>query len=410
MKPPYKISRKAVRQFLLHRQHLFLPYSSRQGTQERTLDMLKQLECIQIDSVASVTKNQHLVLDARLQQYKPDFLNTLLRQKKTFEYFANAMCVIPMEDFPIFKPIRERLQAQIAPSLKTLQSVSQEILTCLAAEGPLPSRAFKSANKVHGYWDNTHPKTKETSHALNLLFDSGVIQVAKREGSERFFDLTEHCIPKDILDQATEISLSEAQQVLIEKYIRAYRIFSGHTSRFGWLNLKAAERQTLLDDLQHQDKIQTLEIEGIKRQYYIRTEDLEELNAFETTPKKYFSHPIAFLPPLDNLLWSRERIQDFFAFDYKWEIYTPRAKRRYGPYAMPILWKDKFIGRIDATLSKQNQQFTVRLLQIEPHIKITNTLRKHLVHALNTFAQNHGAKTITIEKIEGQELTIKELL
>ncbi|MFP3339879.1 crosslink repair DNA glycosylase YcaQ family protein, partial [Micrococcus sp. SIMBA_131] len=83
-----------------------------------------------------------------------------------------------------------------------------------------------------------------------------------------------------------------------------------------------------------------------------------------------------FLPPLDNLLWSRERIKDLFDFDYKWEIYTPRVKRQYGPYAMPILYGDRLIGRMDPQIDRKNKVLIVRLLQLEPEVKQTSELRQ----------------------------------
>ena len=42
----------------------------------------------------------------------------------------------------------------------------------------------------------------------------------------------------------------------------------------------------------------------------------------------------------------RSGLRSLYGFDYTWEIYTPPAKRRYGPYAMPIHAGDRFVGRI----------------------------------------------------------------
>ncbi|MFP3340738.1 crosslink repair DNA glycosylase YcaQ family protein, partial [Micrococcus sp. SIMBA_131] len=66
--------------------------------------MIKKLECVQLDPVSVVERNQHLVLAARIPGYDPKYLDNLLSDGKVFEYFANAACVIPMEDFPLFEP------------------------------------------------------------------------------------------------------------------------------------------------------------------------------------------------------------------------------------------------------------------------------------------------------------------
>ncbi|GGE31737.1 hypothetical protein GCM10011391_08000 [Pullulanibacillus camelliae] len=399
MHPSYPTTKKALIQLLIESQHLFKSPMPK-ATSEDVLDMLRRLECVQIDSVASVTKNQHLVMSARLKDYQSSQLTDLLQEGAVFEYAANAMCILPVEDYPLLKPIRDYRQARLQPVLHQLKDVTHRILQRLTIEGALPSRAFLSANRVHGYWDNEQPKTKETSHALNVLFDAGILQIVKREGSERFFDLTQHVIPKRFLDTSERLSMHEAKQSLLDKYMRSYRIFDAQNARFGWYKMNATERKVEIARLLNEDKIIPLAIEGVKRQYYILTEDLDRLKAIESTAQSYRSSAMVFLPPLDNLLWSRNRLEDLFAFNYRWEIYVPTAKRRYGPYAMPILWKDRFIGRIDPVLVKKEQHLTVRLLQIEPHVPITKTLIKQLNRSINTFAKTHGAKSITIEKVE----------
>ena len=68
------------------------------ATLARVLRMVRRLECVQIDPVAAVERNQHLVLAARLPGYAPAVLERLLVQRRVFEYWANAACVLPMED------------------------------------------------------------------------------------------------------------------------------------------------------------------------------------------------------------------------------------------------------------------------------------------------------------------------
>ena len=56
---------------------------------------------------------------------------------------------------------------------------------------------------------------------------------------------------------------------------------------------------------------------------------------------------ISFIAPLDNLIWDRKMIEALFDFEYTWEVYVPKSKRKYGYYVLPILFKDQFIGRIE---------------------------------------------------------------
>ncbi|HEX6923216.1 MAG TPA: crosslink repair DNA glycosylase YcaQ family protein [Bacillales bacterium] len=408
---PLNVSQLAARRFLLESQQLLLNHSESVESAgfNTALQMVRKLECVQLDPVSVVERNQHLVLAARIPGYKPEHLDELLSEGKVFEYMANAACVIPVKDYPIFEPVRERLYAHVKDSLNNSSQAVQSVLDRLKAEGPLPSRAFKSENRVHGYWDNKVAKTKETSHVLNLLLDAGSIRVVHREGTERFFGLTESTIPMELLKKAEKIELPEARKALIDKYIRAYRLFDLRDSRFGWQKMPAVERRAEVERRVREGAVIPVGIENVKRSYFIMVEDLERLQAISQNAQKEktpLEGAIRFLPPLDNLLWRRDRLVDLFDFHYRWEIYTPRSKRRYGAYAMPILYGDQLIGRMDPRLDRKNGCLIVQLLQLEPGVDLTSKLRRQLREALESFANFHGVQNITVEKTEPSGLKV----
>lgn len=401
---PFQASRRAVRRFLLDTQNLLSHSGDTKGGSvlESTLQMIRQLECVQLDPIASVERNQHLVLAARIPGYEPGILNELLVQGQLFEYWANAACSIPMEDYLIFEATRNRFRARAQAELNELEPAASDVLERLQREGSLPSRAFRSTERVHGGWDNKIPKTKATSHALNLLQDLGKILVVRRQGSERFFDLTARTIPSELLEDAEKMDEATSSEALLEKYLRAYRVFDTGDTRFGWQKLSASERRTAIAKRVESGKVIPLEIEGVRRLYFILATDLDRLKEHERTVQEFSPDgaPIRFLPPLDNLLWRRERLVDLFDFTYKWEVYTPKVKRRYGYYAMPILAGDRLIGRIDPGLDRENNRLHIRLLQLEPEVKVTPHLRKNIRQALEAFASFHQASDIIVEQME----------
>ncbi|WP_091836063.1 winged helix-turn-helix domain-containing protein [Marininema halotolerans] len=396
---PFSVSRMALCQFLIDVQQLSRPFKETDPTPSDVLTLIQQLECVQLDAVSIVEKNQHLVLAARLPGYHPSLLNHLLSEGNVFEFWANAACVLPMEDYPLLKPIRQRRQELLQPQLDTYSSIVQEVLNMVEKEGPLPSRAFQSSDRVHGYWDNKAATTKVTSHVLNLLTDSGQLRVVRREGNERFFDLTARTIPKALLDLSDKMPLIDATRGLIDKYLRAYRIIDPTDARFGWLKLRAKERQHVVKQKCEEGSLTPIAIEGVRRSYYMSTEDVDWLQRYERNHKKNTDDPIRFLPPLDNLLWRRERIADLFDFHYRWEIYTPRAKRQYGAFAMPILDGTRLIGRMDPQLDRTHRQLHVRL-QLESTITKTPSLQNRLHQAINDFADFHCAQKVVIANTE----------
>jgi uncharacterized protein YcaQ len=170
---------------------------------------------------------------------------------------------VQFEDYPIFEPTRIRRQLQIEPELKKYEPVVKDVLHRLETEGALPSRAFSSTQRVHGYWDNKLPKTKATSLVLNLLVDSGIIRVVRREGSERFFDLTHRTVPLELQHMAKEIDITAANEALLHKYLRAYRVFDTSDSRFGWQKMSASERRTAITQRIETGHVIPLQIEGV---------------------------------------------------------------------------------------------------------------------------------------------------
>lgn len=193
--------------------------------------------------------------------------------------------------------------------------------------------------------------------------------------------------------------------------MRAYRVFEPGDPRFGWQKMSAKERREAIDQRVKSGKILPVCIAGLKTEYYILAEDKERLLDIEAAvPAADFEEgdPIFFLPPLDNLLWSRKRLADLFEFHYRWEIYTPPAKRQYGYYAMPILAGDRLIGRIDPRLDKKNRRLHVQLLQIEPGVERTDVLMANIHRALRAFAETHGATAVTVAS-EGRLIEIQTM-
>ena len=55
------------------------------------------------------------------------------------------------------------------------------------------------------------------------------------------------------------------------------------------------------------------------------------------------------LAPFDLLVHDRRRMGELFDFDYAVEMYKPRARRRWGYYALPVLHGDRLVGKVDVT-------------------------------------------------------------
>ena len=85
-----------------------------------------------------------------------------------------------------------------------------------------------------------------------------------------------------------------------------------------------------------------VEVEGVSGKRFVVRDDIELLQAPPEPPPS-----VAFLSPYDALVWDRKLLGSVFDFDYVWELYVPPAKRRWGGYVLPIVFRDRLVGRIE---------------------------------------------------------------
>ncbi|MEW6045080.1 MAG: crosslink repair DNA glycosylase YcaQ family protein [Bacillota bacterium] len=94
------------------------------------------------------------------------------------------------------------------------------------------------------------------------------------------------------------------------------------------------------------------------------------------------------------MLWRRERLVDLFGFDYTWEIYLKPEKRRFGPYAMPVLEGDRFVGRLDAHLNRADRTLQVDRLTFEPEVEASAERLARVRAAIEALASDLGAERV----------------
>ncbi|AXF57091.1 winged helix-turn-helix domain-containing protein [Salicibibacter kimchii] len=388
------VNKKAARRFLLAKSGL-----NNYGAIGPSMGAaLRRLECVQLDPVAIIERNHHLVFFNRLEKYDRSAFERQLWDGHAFEYFANAACMLPMEDYPIFKGKRKTSQREWASKRELHKDVERSIRQALADQGPLPSKFFASNKKVVGAWDHpTHATTKETSHVLRMLFETGDIQVCGRQGSERYFALSEDVIPASYQQESEGISEKEAGRRLVHKYLRAYRLIDDSDPRFGWQRMTAKERKAWVEGFISDGTLIPVDIEGATERYTVLQEDAEQLLAYETSNKRS-NDAVSFLPPLDNLLWRRTRLEDLFDFMYRWEIYMPRHKRRYGPYTLPILLGDQLIGRADPFFDREKGELHIHIHE-EPSREWSKTRKERVERGARRLGKRLDAEDVRVTMV-----------
>ena len=99
-----------------------------------------------------------------------------------------------------------------------------------------------------------------------------------------------------------------------------------------------------------------------------------------------FSGRAAVLSPIDRLIYDRKRMVEIFEFDYQLEMYKPAAKRRWGYYALPILYGDRLVGKLDANTDRPAGVLRVNAIhQDVPFSKRMNAEVRQEIESLATF-------------------------
>lgn len=365
------------------------------------LEALRRLEAVQVDPVAVVDRNHHLVLRNRVGAYRPEHLEALYHRRLVFEYEANARCVLPIEDYPLFEPVRERFRADRPAWPAALDTAMRDVAESLGAKGPLPARHLESDERVAGYWDDA-PRTKATSQALEHLWELGEVVVAFRRGDERHFALTRDWLSGSAASTAAagearpaEAAGADPWEPLLRKYLRAYGVADPADFRFGWRKWSAKERRSAVERLTREGVLVPVELAGVRRRYFVLADLVPLLTGVS---RARVAPDVYLLPPLDNVVWRRERLVDLFGFEYTWEIYVPPRKRRFGPYSMPVLEGDRFVGRLDARMNRAGGALHVERMTFEPGVEPSARRLQSVREAIESLAADLGAGRVDYQE------------
>lgn len=339
--------------------------------------VVSKLGYVQVDPMQVLAKNQDLVLAARVEDYTPgDLERALYVDRWLVEVVTRNRCIVPVEEYPLFQVRFAEIERRNRPGLGALEPVFARVLARVREEGPLSSLDFDDDERVSGWWEpDGRARTRAVRQALEWLWHFGRVAISHRVGSRRYFDLPERLYgpgaerhPYTGPDGGAPAASGEAAAAgaaggLVRKYFLASGLVDVRDWAFGWSRYTAAQRRRIVERSHSSGELARVKIEGGGPEYYVPGSRLEELRA---AGKMEFEPAVHILPPLDNLIWLRDRLADLFGFEYTWEAYLPAARRRYGPYTCPVLHGDRFVGRVDLRADRKAGELVIRGVWWEP--------------------------------------------
>jgi uncharacterized protein YcaQ len=313
-------------------------------SRERPADLLtlvRRLTVLQLDPVSAIAPSADLVAWSRIgPSYQPRHREAALADRRLIELRAFLR---PAEDIALYRAAMKAWSgdARLVKSgilqrdwVAANDRCRRDILDRLRAEGPLPSRALPDTCDLP--WESTGwTNNKNVVRLLDFMASRGEVAVAGRRGRDRLWDLADRVYPDDPV-----IPIDEAQWEIDRRRLRALGIarLTGPT-QFGVGHLVG----------------ESAVVEGTSGEWRV---DPDYLDGPSGRPEP-FEARAALLSPFDWLVYDRARAVDLFGFEYLLEMYKPAAKRRWGYYALPILYGDQLVGKLDATADRKNGVLTV---------------------------------------------------
>jgi uncharacterized protein YcaQ len=393
-----RVSLSTAQRLALYRQGLDGGWELSEG-KEGVAQTVERLGYVQIDTIAVVRRAHHHTFWVRRPDYDPQMLHELQSQdRRVFEWWAPAMSYVPMSDYRYYAvgmgPDRSWHRRWYAEN----KDVVERVLERVREEGPLGSRDFKPPE---GFERGTWWSWKPAKRALETLFDMGELMVTERRSFQRVYDLRERVLPEWV--DTSGPSQDEMDRFVVRRTLGGFGFAPADDVRWGrWASQRASD--DIVNELVDDGEVATFEIEGMEGQTFCAlTETLDQV-ANQPGDGKH----IHILSPFDNLVIRRGWLEKFFGFAYTLEAYTPAAKRKYGYFCLPILWGERFVGRMDAKADRKTKTFIVRKLIFEPAFADHEELWPGFVQKLRAFAVFAGCKQVTVEQTDPE--AVKEPL
>lgn len=363
-----------------------------------TRNAISHLGYVQIDSISVVERAHHHVIQSRVPKFKPAMTNQLLLEGHIFEYWAHAAAFLPMADYRFSLPYKQAIKSgQVHWYKQPDHKLMAELLARIATEGPLRSRDLdKNTAKRSGWWD-----WKPAKKALEQLYMHGDLMVCDRQGFQKAYDLTERVLPSNMNCQIP--TTQELACHLVDQQLRCHGLVSlkGLTYQRRNTDLRKAVKE-LINQRLAEGALEQVEL-STGEQFFLEAGVLER-------PLPRVSNRMLILSPFDNTVIQRDRLKALFQFDYQIECYVPAAKRQFGYFSLPLLFRGEFIGRMDCKTHRKTHHLEIKFLHFEKTIFNRDrfdqeTVLNALLKAIREFCLFQQCTSVSLTSAEPRKIS-----
>ncbi|MEZ2144738.1 crosslink repair DNA glycosylase YcaQ family protein [Bradyrhizobium sp. DN5] len=339
---PLPITTTQARQIWLHAQRLDGRAPFGDGAQA-VADAVAHLGYVQIDTINVIERCHHHILFSRIPSYRrADLRHAQSVERSVFEYWTHALSYVPASDFRFFLPAMREHRREGHKWFASVQPADTRKVMRLLRAGPLTIRDIEDdvlVEKEH-LWQSRKPSKR----ALQLAFYTGTVTISARQGMLKTYELMTRHFGWDKLPKPA--SAKEITAYLLERALRS----QGVVSLDSICHLDAPRKKAvagLIASRVRRGELVPVAIDGAGKQEHWASPGALELG------ERASPDLVHILSPFDPLIIQRKRTNLIFGYNHLFEAYVPKAKRKFGYFALPVLVGDEIVAALDLKTDRQ---------------------------------------------------------
>lgn len=346
---PLPLSTRQARQIWLHAQRLDERAPFGEGAQA-VADAVAHLGYVQIDTINVIERSHHHILFSRIPAYRrADLRQAQSVDRSVFEYWTHALSYVPADDFRFFLPAMREHKREGHKWYASVTPADMRKVMRLLRAGPLTIRDIEDdvlTEKEH-LWQSRKPSKR----ALQLAFYTGVATVSARQGMLKTYELMTRHFGWDKLPKPAPSK--DITAYLLDRALRS----QGVVSLDSICHLDAPSKKAvagLIASRVRRGELVPVAIDGAGKQEHWATPSALEASG-EVSPDL-----VHILSPFDPLIIQRKRTNLIFGYNHLFEAYVPKAKRKLGYFALPVLVGDEIVAALDLKSDRQDKKLLMQ--------------------------------------------------
>ncbi len=289
---------------------------------------VERLGFVQADPIRAPARAQDLTLRLRVQGYRAGDLERRYHALGIEEDFVVNYGFVSRHVHALMHPRVER--SGWTPTRRVRAAMVLDFVRSSGDVHPRQVDDHFAHGRVTNYWGGS---SSATTHLLEHMHYRGLLRVTRREKGIRIYAVRDMAVLPDVT-----LTPRERVDALIDVVVRKYAPLPGQTLSFLVNRLRYGVPQW-------RRELKPAMVRARLRLARVRVDNIDWYWPPDEDPQNAApDDAVRLLAPFGPIVWDRRRFELLWGWPYRFEAYTPLARRKLGYYALPLLWRDRVIG------------------------------------------------------------------